>query len=403
MDSPWKTADWWVSHLNFDPKVRQGLTPSPAVALHDVTLRDGEECAGLVLDVDDKVQIAQALHDVGIKRIEVGLKMPRSEEAVRRIKALGFGDNIYLAGKLIKRENFERALSCGATRIILGVHTSDVLIENALHQTREQVVQQCMDTLRLAKKFGLIVTLFLADTPRADLDFLHYLVTTAVNEGHAEAVAMVDTYSLATPEAITYLVRTLRSWVSVPVEAHCHNDYGLGLANAVAACGAGATVIHTSVNGLGYRCGNPATEEVAVALRVLYGVDLGLRYDRLFALSQLVQRLSGIQMAFNKPIVGAGAFAYEQYEDLESFIAAGIPEAGFPYLPVFVGQRQHIVLSKWSDLAALRNKLAELGLSVSAVQLQALLPQIKDLAMSKKRPLNDDDIRALIQAMYPTC
>ena len=178
-----------------------------------------------------------------------------------------------------------------------------------------------------------------------------------------------------------------------------HNDYGLGMATALAAWEAGATVIHCAVNGLGYRCGNPATEELALALRALYGVDTGIDIAKLNALSCLVQERSRLPVAYNKPLSGPGAFAYEQYAALAEVVDSGVPQANYPYVPECIGRRPLLVVSKWSDVAMVKRKLTELGRTIADAQAQQLLEKAKATAYQYKRPLTDEEIIALTEQL----
>jgi isopropylmalate/homocitrate/citramalate synthase len=177
--------------------------------------------------------------------------------------------------------------------------------------------------------------------------------------------------------------------VRVPIEVHCHNDFGLATASVLAGYEAGASVIHTAVNGLGYRAGNSSLDEVAVALRTLYAVDAGIVLDRLPWLADLVQRITGLANGYFKPVVGAGAFRYEQWGAISALEKAGQRRAAFPFEPELIGRSMRLVIGKWSDLAAVERKLAELGMTASADQAQAIYRRAVTEALACRRPLTD--------------
>jgi len=395
---PWRTDQWWVSPWNFCKEAGNPPGGLQAPVLHDVTLRDGEECALLVFNHDDRLAIARALDEIGISRFEVGITVPGAEKSLRELMDMGLRATIYAAGNLARPENMEKALRTGVRHITLGMRTSDMVIENVLHKSRREVLDSTLRAIRTAREHGIHVNLFMADATRADPAFLMQSLREAEEAGIG-AVTVVDTFASCHPGALAYLVKRVSGWTELPIEVHAHNDYGLAIANALAAWQAGARVIHTTVNGLGYRCGNPPTEEVALAVRALYGLDTGIQLNRLYDLSKLVQERSGLSVAFNKPVVGEGAFAYEKYGQIKLAAEAGMPQAYYPYLPETVGQHSHMILSKWSDLEMLALKLEDLGLAPSMEQMEIILAKVKEMALANKRAVTEDELWNIVRVV----
>ena len=395
MSEPWRTENWWVSPLNFDSNVIGKDRPNPPI-LHDVTLRDGEESANVVFSVDGKVNIAVALDSAGLPRIEFLLTTPGAEEAMERILDLGLNAQIYGAGGLVNPKNMAIALRCKVKNITLGIRTSDLAIKTSGGKSREKILEQCLDAIKTSKDHDMSVNLFLADCPRADLSFLEEVVRRCVETG-ADSVTVVDSVGTAIPQTIAYLVRMVKSWTDKPVEIHTHNDYGLGMATSLAGWEAGADVIHVTVNSLGYRCGNPATEEVALALEALYGVDTGVKLNHLYGLSVLVQEATNQPVAFNKPLSGPGAFGYEKYAPIKKALELKLPQAFYPYIPETIGRQQVLFLSKWSDVDMVKKKLDDLGKSIDDDQAEIFLKAVKEEAYRLKRSLNEEDIEILFR------
>jgi isopropylmalate/homocitrate/citramalate synthase len=395
MSEPWITPNWHVSPYNFDPAAT-GERQAPPI-LHDVTLRDGEESAGLVFSTDDKVALAKALDEAGLPRIELLLTTPGAEEATRQILDMGVKAKIYGAGGFIKPSNMEIAVRCKVRNITLGVRTSELQIKTFMDKPREEVLQQCLNAIETAKTHEMLVNLFLADAPRADLGFLEEVVNRCVAAG-IDSVTVVDSVGTATPQTVAFLVKKMKAWCSLPVEVHTHNDFGLGMATSLAGWEAGAGVIHVAVNGLGYRCGNPATEEVVLALVALYGVDPGVKLDHLYQLSMLAQQASNLPVAFNKPLSGPGAFGYERFAELKRAYDMGSPEAFYPYNPEAVGREAILFLSKWSDTAMVKKKMADLGYNtLSKEQADEMLRLVIETAYKAKRPLNEQETLSIAQ------
>jgi len=396
-----KTEKWCVSPYNFIESVLRPETLRH-VELHDTTLRDGEESSGVVFGKEEKIKIAQALDEVGIPRIELGLFIapPKdSAEAIKAIMDLGLRAKVFATYGAMEDQakmGLDLALKCDVSHVLIGnVPSSDIMLEKVWNKTRDWAIERYVEAISSAKDHGMYVISFFPDSTRADLGFLIRLMKAAVEEGHADSVTLVDSFGVTTPEAIAYLVKKIKKEIKNPLEIHCHNDYGLGVSNAIAAYRAGAEVIHTSVNGLGYRCGNPSFEEVAISLRVLYGVNLKLKFEKLYGLCKLVEELSGQSIGFNKPVSGEGGFLYEQASSLKTFIEKGELASGVPYVPDFVGQKLKIILSKWSDAAAVEMKLKEVGVSATTDQIEKIVLKVREHSIRKKRAITKDEFKEI--------
>jgi isopropylmalate/homocitrate/citramalate synthase len=208
----------------------------------------------------------------------------------------------------------------------------------------------------------------------------------------------VDSFGVARPGAVAFLVRKVIEWTGLPVDVHCHNDFGLSTANVLAAYEAGATGLNVAVNGLGYRAGNAALDEVAMALEVLYGVDTGIRLDMLPWLGQVVAEITGIPVDYFKPITGTGAFSVEQWKTGAAMEAGGARPVAFPFEPEIVGRTPRVVVGKWSDVGAVAKKLTEYGLTASPEQLSQILIGCQRAGIAHHRPLNDDEFLAIAVA-----
>ena len=397
MSKNWVKGKWFVSPYNYLPEIWKDFNPSERFELHDITLRDGEETSGVVFDKYDKLKIAEALNELGIKRIELGLFIsPDDPEALEAVAEAGLEADIYTIFRFNKKEGIDIALKCDVKNITLSAPSSEVLIKYDYKLTREDVINRTIENMDYAKDHGLHVNLFLIDTFRTEWDQLINFIKKG-EEGGAEAIILVDTFGVASPPAVFYLVKRVKEEVSIPVELHVHNDYGLATANALSGYVAGVDAVHVSVNGLGLRCGNPALEEVALSLKTLYGLDLKINYEKLYEVCKLVEEISGIELSKNKPIVGDYAFAREPFRVIKRLEDAGIPEAAFPFHPSIVGQKSEVILAKWSDETAVKVKLKELGLSISEDRIPKILERIKKLSLAKKSYVTDKEFMEMIE------
>ncbi len=389
--APWRTAEWFCSPHNFDPSIR--VPPRP-VELHDITVRDGEECADVAFTVEDKVSIAEALARVGLKRMELFLTVPGWLEAVRAILRRRLPLDLYVTwhpGRV------ERVLELGVRHVMVWYRILEEHQRHHLRRSRAELVEEAAQQIAAARKAGCKVNLFIVEGTRAPLDQLKETVRVGKEAG-ASAVTVVDSYGVARPGAVGFLVRQVREWSGLEVDVHCHNDFGLSTANVLAAYEAGATGLNVAVNGLGYRAGNAPLDEVAMALEILYGVDTGIRLDLLPWLSRLVEEISGIPVDYFKPITGKGAFSVEQWGTGSAMEAAGARPVVFPFEPEVVGRSPRVVVGKWSDLGAVAKKLAEYGLTASPEQMGQILLACQRAGIAHHRPLTDDEFLALATA-----
>lgn len=389
--APWDGPGWSVSRHNFADEI---APPGRPVQLHDVTLRDGEECADLAYTVDDKVRIAEALARLGLKRVELFLTVPGWYEAVRAIARRQLGFDLYVTWDAAKTP---RVLDLGVRHVMVWYRASDVYQRHALGRERAALLDEALAAVRTAKEAGCHVNFFMPESTRMQLDQLRDTAQAAEGAG-ADAFTLVDSLAICRPAAMGFLVSKLRSYTSRPVDVHCHNDYGLATANVLAAYEAGADGLNCSVNAVGYRAGNAAVDEVALALEALYGVRTGLRLELLPSVAELVSRITGIPIGYFKGVTGGGAVSVEQWGATARLEAAGERRSAFAFEPELVGRTPRVVVGKWSDVGAVEKKLADLGLTASAEQAAAIQHRCMQMGVALHRPLTEDEFLAVARA-----
>jgi 2-isopropylmalate synthase len=238
------------------------------IRIFDTTLRDGEQSPGVSITPEQKVQIAIKLDQLGVDAIEAGFPIVSQGEiqAIKSVKKAGLNAEICgLARALV--HDIDTVITCDLDYVHTFIATSDIHMQYKLKMSPEQVVQKAVQAVDYAKSHGLRVEFSAEDATRSDIAFLTK-VFKAVGEAGADRIDIPDTVGYATPEFISYLVKTVRESISVPISLHCHNDFGLAVANSIAGINAGATCAHVTVNGLGERAGNASLEEIVMALRV---------------------------------------------------------------------------------------------------------------------------------------
>jgi len=325
--------------------------------------------------------------------MDVGIPVVSKEEArgVRAIANAGLDATIMAAARTV-RKDVEACIECGVDEIALFTAGSDLHIRHKLGMTREQVKEVAVRETEYAVAHGVAVSFVTEDTFRADLDFLADLYNACTDAGAHRAV-ICDTVGVMTPPGIRWFFGELRKRLtSKELSFHGHNDFGLAVANSLAAVEEGVQVPHTCVNGLGERSGNASFEELVLALEALYGYDTGIDISRLYEVSQLVERLSGIPVGMTKPLVGHNAFAHES-----GIHAHGVIKHTATYEPIQperIGRHRTFVFGKHTGSLAVAEKLRSHGAEATQDQVLRLVSLIKDFAETRSK----EDQQAFVAA-----
>lgn len=400
----WRNERWFVSPWNYEPVVMMGNRFPERVTIHDITLRDGEQQAGVVFTTDDKLRIAEKLAEAGVDRIEGGMPAvsPADEKALREIVKRRFGCKVFGFARCLV-EDVQRAADCGVDGVVVEIPSSEHIIEKAYLWPPERAVERAIQATRAAQEAGLYTVFFTIDASRANLAWLTELLGHVIAEGHADAIALVDTMGACSPQAIAFFVRHMqRHFPGIPLEAHFHNDLGLALANTIEALRLGVPVAHVSVCGIGERAGGAALEELVVALEVLYGVKTGVRMSRLFDLCQLTVELAGHRLPTNKPVVGERLFHIESGIPATWWLRCGeeAPTEVFPLHWHLVGQPEpKIVLGKGSGEDSVLAWLKSLGQELEGLDISQLLSGVKALSLQKKGLLDQEEFLGLVKRL----
>jgi len=364
------------------------------VGLYDTTLRDGEQTVGVVLDPEQKLEIAKLLDELGIDRIEAGFPRVSQDDwhAVKLVSEAGLRAQVWGFSRAVPAD-LEALVELGVPASVIESPISDLKL-NAIGVSRETMLERITGAMRFAEEHGILAAFFGVDSTRAAPDFYELVYKSAVEAG-AREVVVVDTLGIASPEAVADLVGRTVEWVGpdVPVHFHGHNDFGLATASAVAAVRAGATWVQGTINGMGERAGNANLGEVALTLRALYGVESNVKLERIRDVSARVQELSGYALEPWKPVTGETLFRRESGAVASQFHD---PPSIEPYSSDLVATERGIVLGKKSGLDSIRIKAEELGLDVPEDRYAEVLARVKELGTRKRGLVTDDEFRGLV-------
>ncbi len=395
---------WGVtSLLNPVVEIVRGTGSYPFRAIqNDCTLRDGLGTPGmppdLSLTLEEKLQIGLKLDDAHVYNIEC--RCARDED-FKMIKSLShecsYSKVLGITDVFQGKPGIDRVADSEAFGAIIRAPPSEsTLVTQKI--TGEELLKKTADSIEYAKSRGLWVGISATDATRADLDLLKRLAMTVEDAG-AQRFRMPDTHGSTVPSAIKYMIKEIRTVVDLPLGVHCHNDFGLAVANTLAAVEAGAEVMSTTVLGLGgHGCvavSNAPLEEVVVALKVLYGIDCGVKTEKLYDLCKFVEAHTGYKVGFSKPVMGEGLYVCDTVDALKREAANPFPSS--TYKPELVGHKLRIGIGPRIDAPTVEAKLKESGLKGSAEQVQEIIKKIGGQSRVKKSYLTEDEFRKIAQ------
>jgi 2-isopropylmalate synthase len=348
------------------------------VRIFDTTLRDGEQSPGVSITPEQKLQIAIKLDRLGVDAIEAGFPIVSHGEvqAIRNIKKSGLNAEICGLARTLSSD-IDLVIDCDLSYVHTFIATSDIHMQYKLKMAPEEVIQKAVNAVEYAKSHGLQVEFSAEDATRSDLTFLTK-VFTAVGEAGADRIDIPDTVGYATPEFISNLVGIIKEQISVPISLHCHNDFGLAVANSIAGINAGATCAHVTVNGLGERAGNASLEEFVMALQCLYKKQHNINTKLLYETSKSVSNIMGIAVQANKAIIGENAFGHES--GIHTHGILNNPLTYEPIDPEMVGRKRWLQAGKHAGAHGIRAMLEDFGIECTDEQLHKIVEKQKNLA-----------------------
>jgi len=376
--------------------VKKEMKLPEKVRIFDTTLRDGEQTPGVAITPDEKIRIAKRLDRLGVDVIEVGFPAASLGErkAAQEIKSLGLNAQVCGLARVLQ-EDLDAATDSDVDYIHTFIGTSPLHREYKLHMSREEILIKSVDAVEYIKDHGIIAEFSAEDATRTEFEYLKEIYS-AVEDAGVDVINVPDTVGVMVPAAMRKLIEDLKNAVNIPISVHCHDDFGLAVANSLVAVEAGAQQVHATINGLGERAGNTSLEEVVMALMVNYGVKTNINTELLVGTSGLVSRITGVKMPPNKAIVGDNAFAHEAGIHVHGVLQKA--ETYEPLKPEMVGHSRRIVMGKHTGARAIRSKLDDYGIEMDEDQFCSLYDQVKKLG-DKGKTVTDADLHALAETV----
>ena len=365
------------------------------IGILDSTLREGEQHPGVSFTNKQRIQIAWMLDYFGVDQIEISPIISNDHaDATKTIIKQGLSADIVAHGRALK-EDIDVSLKCDASWVAAYLGISDIHLKDKLRISRDEALNRAVKTVEYAKSHGLKIRFTVEDGCRADPQFL-IKVCKAIEEAGVDRISLPDTVGVLRPIGMYNFVKSVRSEVNVPLDAHVHNDIGFALANAFAACDAGADQIHTTIDGIGERTGIPSLAETAVALTYLYKSPNDFRLDMLVDLSRLIEQYTTIRPYDSKPIVGESAYKHKAGTHLAAILKN--PAAYEPIPPRTVGQTRKAVFGELAGKTGAEYLMSILGLEKNVENAKNVANGLKNLRMGDliEIPLENNIERKII-------
>ena len=344
------------------------------VRIFDTTLRDGEQTIGVSLSPDQKLSIAKKLDELGVDAIEAGFPVISDGEskAVKMITSEGLSCEIAGLTRTIKKD-IDAAVDAGLNYIHTFIATSDIHLEHKLQMTRDQALEKAIEAVEYGKSRGLQVEFSAEDASRTDREFLRKVFGEVAKAG-ADRVNIPDTVGYSTPEYMAEITRDTVEVTKLPVSVHCHNDFGLAVANSLSGIHAGAACAHVTINGIGERAGNASLEELSMALKCLphkQQYETNIHSESIYDASRFISKTVGIIVQPNKAIVGANAFGHES--GIHTHGVLNNPLTYEPISPELVGRKRWLQVGKHAGIHGMNAMLAEYGVNPTEEQAKHIL------------------------------
>jgi methanogen homocitrate synthase len=366
-----------TSNFNSLSIVQQDFTFPDNIIIYDSTLRDGEQMPGLSFHPEQKIIIAEKLDEIGIPEIEAGFPAISKIEknTIRKISDSGLNAKILGLSRL-KKEDIDAAIYSDIDVILLFIASSELHLKYKLHCTKNDIKDKVVESIDYAKDHGITPSFSTEDSTRTSISFLEELSKLALDTG-AKRIGFTDTVGCATPQTIKFLFSHMKKIISVPISAHLHNDFGLGLINAITALSSGATHVCTTINGWGERAGNVSLEQLVMALQILYNKDLGIDTTKLTELSKLISNFSGIKIPKMQPFIGENIFTHESGIHVAAILEN--PQTYESVPPEIVGNKRNLVVGKHTGKHMIKKLLDNQGIIATDELVSNVVTQVKEL------------------------
>ena len=365
-----KNTNKFAEEYNLDKKRIENIS------ILDSTLREGEQSPGIYFTLRQRIQLAWMLDYFGVNAIEISpIISNEHEESCKKILKAGLNATIVLHNRALK-EDIDIALRCNADYIAMYHSVSDIHLKYKLRTTREKTLERSIEAIEYAKSHGLKLRFTMEDASRADPEFLKVMCEQAAKL-KVDRISIPDTLGVLRPNGMYNLIKLVKQWIKTPIDLHCHNDLGLALANSLAGLEAGASQIHTTINGVGERVGITSLAEIILTLKLLYKSKIKVKLDMLKELSDNLEEYTNIKTSISQPIVGENAYKHKAGTHVSAVIRNSAAYEIIP--PNIVGNQRRIIFGGLSGKNGAAYLLKVLGLNPNKTDATNLARGLKNI------------------------
>ena len=371
------------------------------IRIVDTTCRDGEQMPGISFTMDEKLEIARRLEHLGVEQLETFATYNDSDKACAKLLRSQSTKMSIMGWNRMVKADIGDSIAHDVDAVSISTDTSDISLEHKLKITREQQLARLVDCVSYAKDHGVYVCFNAGDATRTKVDYLVEFAK-AGKSARGDRFRICDTIGILTPATSKKLIHAVMSSVDIDVEFHAHNDFGLAVANALAACEAAAQFedrklwVSTTVNGLGERAGNVPIEVFVMNLHKHYGIDK-YETEHIVPLCKHVEKASGLGIPLNYPVVGGNMFTHKSGIHVDGVLKN--PQLYEAFDPAKLGMERKIALGKHSGRASIKHKLDQLGLTASAEAIETMRLEVGRIGETKKRNLTDDEFVSIYDSV----
>ena len=368
------------------------------ISVFDTTLRDGEQTPGVSLTSTQKLEIAHQLDKLGVDMIEAGFPISSEgdKESVKSISNAGL-DAVVCGLSRVLTKDIDACFESDVGLVHTFVPTSDVQRVYTIKKSREEVIELAVNAVEYIKDHGLKCMFSAMDATRTEPAYM-LEVFKAVQDAGCDIINVPDTVGVMSPSGMCRMIKDVAKEIKIPIDVHCHNDFGLAVANSLMAVEAGASQVQVTINGIGERAGNADLSQTVMGLTAIYGAKTNIRTEYLVETSRMIENYTGVRLPPNTPVVGQNAFSHES-----GIHSHGVLEKSDTFepgimTPEMVGHRRRIVLGKHTGTHAVKKSLESAGIKANEKQLEEIVCKIKEIA-NKGKQITDADLFAVTSAV----
>jgi 2-isopropylmalate synthase len=368
------------------------------VTIFDTTLRDGEQTPGVSLTSTQKLEIARQLDKLGVDIIEAGFPISSEgdKKSVKSISNAGLDAEICGLARVLKKD-IDACFDSDVGLVHTFVPTSEVQRVYTIKKSQEEVIQLAVEAVQYIKDHGSRCMFSAMDATRTRPEYL-IEVFKAVQEAGCDIINVPDTVGVMVPSAMYRQIMDIAAEITIPIDVHCHNDFGLAVANSLMAIEAGASQAQVTINGIGERAGNADLSQTVMSLKAMYRAKTNIRTEYLVETSKMVENYTGVRLPPNTPVVGQNAFSHESGIHSQGVLEKSDTFEPGIMTPEMVGHRRRIVLGKHTGKHAVKQSLESAGIITNDKQLDEIVSRIKEIA-NKGKQITDADLSAVASAV----